>query len=126
MAIERTDTTGELIDEMRRIGRLLRTNRSPTYDFAGSLFLVADRIRELEAELRALRDNARRARWLWPRLSCLDQRLNDDGSTSYCFHFTPETYEDDVWYADLDMAIDECSGFFSGVRFDPPPEPGGR
>lgn len=52
---ECTDTTNELIEEMRRIGRGLRTNRQPTYDFAGSLFRVADRLETAEAELRTLR-----------------------------------------------------------------------
>ena len=45
-----TDTTAELVEEMRRIGRL---NHWPTYNFAGSLFGVADRLESLEAQIEA-------------------------------------------------------------------------
>ena len=47
------DTTAELIEEMRRIGRGLRTNRHPTYDFAASLFRAADRMQFLEEKATA-------------------------------------------------------------------------
>ena len=84
-------------------------------------YVRGDLYEALQAQLHAkteecvrLKDNDRRYRWLWPRLDSLERRLNDDFSTSYCFHFTPESYDDDIWYAELDMAIDEASGF-SGV-----------
>jgi len=62
---ECTDTTTELVEEMRRIGNL---GHWPTYHFAGSLFWVADRlesqakrIEELEANCNDLSDGALRS-----------------------------------------------------------------
>ena len=54
---ECTDTTEELAEEMRRIGRFCRW---PTYYFSGSLFGVADRLESLQAELRTLRADKER------------------------------------------------------------------
>lgn len=50
---ECTDTTQELIEEMRRIGLL---GHWPTYAFERSLFWVADRLESLSRELDELKE----------------------------------------------------------------------
>lgn len=69
---ECTDTTAELVEEMRRIGCL---GHWPTYDFKASLFAVAHRLSDLQAELNRAREKLRTLRPL--RVVCKDKERLD-------------------------------------------------